>query len=82
MTNRSILIPSLLIMLLIGVMVGLISRDGLSSMAATMTRNQDSLTVHRISDRTVRVECEDEREPVVERGVNRTRITVTCGKGD
>ena len=72
------LIPSLLIMLLIGVMVGLISRDGLSSM--TVTANQDSLTVHRLSNESVQVECEDEREPVVSPGQfgSRVSITVTC----
>ena len=42
---------------------------------------QDSITIHRLSEESVQVECEDEREPVVQRGVNRTRIIVTC-KGD
>jgi len=76
-----ILVATALIMLLIGVMVGLIGRDGLSIRSMAMTRNQDSMTVHRISEESVQVECEDEREPKVQRGANRTRIVITC-KGE
>jgi len=40
--------------------------------------NADTVTSRYVSNSVVSVECNDEREPVVERADNATRITVTC----
>ena len=53
--------------LLLGVLVSSYRRE-----------NAESISTKRVSNSVVSVECNDEREPVVERAENATRITVTC----
>ena len=40
--------------------------------------NADTVKTDYVSNSVVSVECNDEREPVVKRAENATRITVTC----